>query len=111
MKPYICTQCGATINRATMKCEYCGAQYEDRKEYFVLVDKPNVHVLKTKVAVDERLLQYEPELVAETCLNNMVREMAKSIAPFVDLQHEYDPKFNQHYFSGRLRVCDKEFRA
>ena len=34
-KPLICTCCGAKINRATMRCEYCGTEY--REDHCALV--------------------------------------------------------------------------
>lgn len=54
---YKCDCCGAPINPATMKCEYCGTQYQHRGGNIVRIEtfRNPVHTL----AVENRISMFD----------------------------------------------------
>ena len=113
LKPYICTQCGGKVNRATLVCEMCGTQFkEDRSEEMVTrlaVTRPGVVTLGRTLRVDKFYLTHDPKALSEYAIKMMAREFAECIVPYLDVRVEDNPSDFSYIMRGRLRVVEPEY--
>ena len=77
----ICKCCGGTVDRASLRCNFCGVQYEItpsplRIETF---KNPVEHFSAKFVAPHEIFYKMEPEQISEIAINRLVKELSKSI--------------------------------
>ena len=107
LKPLICPQCGGTINRARMVCEYCGTTFKDENnEIRVVAYRPGVHVLSSSVAIPKEYIVREPEEMAKYAIEQMAKKYANGIAQFMDVRTTEEPFDDTVVFHSRLRVLD-----
>lgn len=111
LKPYICTQCGGQVDRVTLTCTMCGTQFKEENDTIkVMFYKPGVHVLGASRIIDNEMLRYlGAEKTAEIVMDDVVKELAKCIAPFVDVRQEDMPATMQKVVRARIRVLDRTF--
>ena len=116
LKPLICPQCGATINRETYVCEYCGTKfkkdYEMMSPFAVEILQPGTRVLRSQAIMTEEVVRVlGSKEASEFIIKQMAREMAEQIAPFMDVEirrsdtNPFDTKVN-----ARLRVLEPTYR-
>lgn len=114
LKPYICTQCGGKVNRTTLKCEMCGTTFREEGEIPRIVIeavRPEVHTLKSNMCVSREMVESLGLVKAsEIALNKMARELSEAMAPFMDVQSEYQPQTDIMLIRGRIRVLDPTYR-
>ena len=111
MRKYICECCGGTINTRTMKCEYCGCQYEDdgMKPVRVEMSYRPYKTLEARMAVSDYLLdKIGSDKVSELCVKELANKLAESIQPFIDIYVERDVRYLDTIVSGRIRVVYPE---
>lgn len=103
MKELKCPNCGAPINRATMRCDYCGAVFERDKEFVIhQIENPKVITLKTVMRVDNDIAKmdgYEKYLVG-----HMAHNLAEQIVKYMDVTVQDDPSHCQVMTYARVRV-------
>lgn len=103
MKELKCPNCGAPINRETMRCDYCGAVFKRAFNTIVYqVENPKIVPLKTVMKVDDELTTmdgYERYLVDE-----MAYSLAKQVANYMDVTIQHDPRNCQVTARARVRV-------
>lgn len=112
LKPFVCQQCGAPINRQTMTCEYCGTQYRrERDEVMVhyTVQRPGVHVLKVQTAVPDDLAAHNPEAATEYAMRKLRDHLAESLLAYMKLDVEKDTFRYAQIIRGEIRVVDPMF--
>ena len=111
MKPYICPQCGGTINRVKMVCEYCGTQFrEEHNEIRVVAYNPRVHTLGANVTIPKEYAIRSPKEMSEYAIRRLAQEFADGIAQFMEIKATNEPITNSVEFRARLRVLDSGFR-
>ena len=114
LEPLICPQCGAQINRNTYKCEYCGTEFKKGAQvmlYQVEVLRPGVRVLRQDCRMSwEMIHAIGVEEASKIALNQMAREIAQVIAPFMDACIENDPSTLEYKLHTRLRVVEPTYR-
>lgn len=108
-KALICDCCGGTINRATMRCEYCETEY-DRKDIpvagIVEYRRPGEQHLRSTFSIDRRVLKEEGAPLMEYCLRNMADKMAEQLMPFCEFDSMYEPEYDRIMLSARLKVIE-----
>ena len=77
----ICKCCGGKIDRGSLKCDFCGVEYEVtpkplRIETF---QNPVEHFQARFVAPGELFSRMEPEQLSEIAVRQLVKELSKSI--------------------------------
>lgn len=107
-KAYICQCCGGTINRATMKCEYCGTEYEkadDQVRLRIETFQNPVETLGCQVGItDEDMIALGPEAASKLAMQKMCRQLSECLAPFINMRIEHDPSTRIHHLEGRLKI-------
>lgn len=105
MKELKCPNCGAPINRATMRCDYCGSVFERDHNFYeriIQVENPKIIPVKTIARVDKRVAMmdgYEEYLVKE-----MAYTLAEKMAEFMDVTLQDDPMRDEVVACARVRV-------
>lgn len=111
LKPYVCTQCGGRVNRTTMTCEMCGTQFKEQDNVlWVIAERPGVHTLGQVIAIDKEMALLQPKEVSAIVMEQMTRELAKCIAPFIEMEIEDEPVSCQKIVRGKVRILDSAFR-
>lgn len=107
-----CPNCGAPVNPRRMTCEYCGTRVKQDLETFrIVVDRPGVHVLQARFVIDDAVMHaITPQEASKIAIEQMAHKLSDGIAQFMTVDHYYDFERMDHHFSGRLRVCDSDFR-
>ena len=107
MKKYICECCNGQINRATMRCEYCGTAYEEQasKVFRIETYKNPIKTFDTVTrlpmeAVDRLGSKGSSELV----MRRVVNELAQMIAPMAEIQCETDPTRMEYSIHARMKI-------
>ena len=105
MKELKCPNCGAPINTATMRCDYCGAVFKSDMNYSIVyqVENPKIIPLKTAMKVDNEFIRigngYEKYLMDE-----MAYSLGKQIVKYMEVVTQDDPMLDQTTVYGRVRV-------
>lgn len=103
MKELKCPNCGAPINRSTMRCDYCGAVFKsDLNSIIYQIENPKIVPLKTVMKVDNQIAMmngYEEYLV-----DHMAYSLAKQMVKYMDVITQDDPMRDQVTVSARVRV-------
>lgn len=111
LKPYICTQCGGQVDRLTLTCEMCGTKFkeDDGAIRFECV-RPGVHVLGMRRELDDEAVRMlPPKEVAELVMQDICRELAQCIAPYVDVKYMDNPVRCTKDVYAKVRVLDRTF--
>lgn len=106
-KAYICQCCGGTINRTTMKCEYCGTEYEktdDQVRLRVETFQNPVETLACRASITDGMMAIDLEAASKLAMQSMCRQLAECLIPFMDVHVEHDPCTRIHHLEGRLKV-------
>ena len=102
MKDLKCPNCGAPINRLTMRCDYCGAVFKSNQTSIVYVEHPIIIPLKSVMKVDNEIAKmdgYERYLV-----DHMAYSLANQIVKYMETATQDDPMRDQVTVSARVRV-------
>lgn len=103
MEELKCPNCGAPINRKTMRCDYCGAVFKREFNTIVYqVENPKIVPLKTVMKVDNHVAMmdgYEEYLV-----DHMAYSLAKQMAKYMDVITQDDPMRDEVTVSARVRI-------
>ena len=104
MKELKCPNCGAPINRSTMRCDYCGAMFKSDFDHFVIyqIEHPKIVPLQAVMKVDDELVMmdgYDRYLVDE-----MAYSLAKQVANYMEVTIQHDPRNCQVTTCARVRI-------
>lgn len=111
-----CQSCGGTINPSSLRCEYCGTQYERKIEkgitHYIQTCPAQIHKLATQVEIEDVLLYNIPQdRVAEYAMKEIVNALAEALVPFVKLEVEHGISFKRtQIIRGTIRVVEPDFR-
>lgn len=77
----ICKCCGGTVDRGSLRCNFCGVQYEitPKPMRIETFQNPVEHFSASFVAAHEIFYKMEPEQISEIAVNQLVKELSKSI--------------------------------
>lgn len=90
--PMICKCCGGRIDRGSLKCDFCGVEYEVtpkplRIETF---QNPVEHFQAKFIASHEIFYKMEPEEISEVAVRQLVKELSKSIPICMQVTQQED---------------------
>ena len=97
-----CPNCGAPINRATMRCEYCGAIFKDDFNQIICLEHSTAVPLKTVMRIDKEfatLPRYE-----EYVVDSVARSLADKVSEYMEMEFQDDLTNNQVVVQGRVRI-------
>lgn len=111
LRPYVCKQCGAAINVARMKCDYCGTAYEDPsiRRLTVVTQKPGTCTIKAEVRIDKEDMLLCPERVRDYTLRELRNQLADGLLAFMKIQTREDLGSRTEIIRGEVRVVDPIF--
>lgn len=108
MRTYKCECCGGDINRATMRCEYCGTQYkEDYNDSIIRVEtyhNPVDHYTAMIKFDSDQVDCLGAERVSEIAMHELTHKLADCIAQNMVMTHRYEPSSQLHYIRGDIKV-------
>ena len=114
LKAMTCKNCGASINRSTLRCDYCGTAYECPNDRIkIVVDRPGLHTIRceTKVAMD--MMRDSPEGARAYVLEDMRQQLADGLLAFMKITTKEDysggPFGSCQIIRGEVRVVDPSF--
>lgn len=115
LRPYICKQCGGTINPATLKCEYCGTPYEDQslKRITITTHVPGEAKLRAEVRINRYSMERDPERTRDYALRELRNQLADGLLAYMKITTSTD--FSARYLEqteiirGEVRVVDPTF--
>ena len=110
-----CQSCGGTINSSSLKCEYCGTQYERKIErgitHYIQTCPATIQTLATQVEVDDELLMNASrDIVAEYAMKDIVNSLAQALVPFVKIETTPNVCKCTQIIRGTIRVVEPDFR-
>ena len=114
-----CRNCGGALDPKTLKCPYCGSQYERKNEHMGDMVRPvyiqtcpaQIVPLAYQMSVSEEEMQYYPqEEMAEICMKKVTYELAKALVPYVKIETQRDLCNMQQIIRGTVRVVEPDFR-
>ena len=113
LRPYICKQCGGTINPATLKCEYCGTRYEDKslKRITSTTQPPGQHTIRAEVCMDREFMLYDPEGARDFALSKLREQIADGLLGYMKITTSHDFRLGDQteIIRGEVRVVDPTF--
>ena len=104
-----CPNCGAPINRLTMRCEYCGAVFTDHTPNFMMcVENPKVDILKASAFVPYGLCESgTTEILNKFVREELARKLLAAVIDETEITVKEDPAMDGLRVTGRLRVVRK----
>lgn len=122
MEKLKCECCGGTLNKTfdandIYVCEYCGTKYkiESRNNSFIPIKIETFHnpvqTLSCKTIISDDAVKYlGNEKCSEITMREITSKLAESLAPFLQLNTEYDPCCMQHVITARVRLVEEKYR-
>ena len=115
LRPYICKQCGGTINPATLKCEYCGTPYEDKSLKRIVISQvvPGEARLRAEVRINRYSMERDPERARDYALRELRNQLADGLLAYMKITTSTD--YSERYLEqteiirGEVRVVDPTF--
>ena len=109
-----CPNCGAPINRETMRCEYCGTQFKrddsglKMPQYLIRVEHPKVQVYEAYVKLPYEYCDFGDEKFLNGFVNReLANKLAEAILDETEIKMQEDPMHREFMITGRLRVVRK----
>lgn len=106
MKPLICKCCGGPVDRIHLKCKFCGIEYDlsPKPLYIETFRNPVEHFTAGFMASDEMLYKMGVETVSKIAVENLTRELSKSIPICMRVIIEEDYSVCGRIYKGDIRM-------
>lgn len=107
MNKYICECCGGQINRATMKCEYCGTAYREDSDAVIRVETFSNPVRKYTASIvipNEIVFGLGEKETAHMVTERLVGKLADAIKENMVMYVEQDPVNYAHRIRGYVKI-------
>lgn len=87
-----CVNCGATLGRNAVKCEYCGTEYKREMEvtHLGICTAPNTDTIHAQVSMEYRLLKKFPD-AKKYVVEKLARAIAKELLQYMTIDTYEDP--------------------
>lgn len=112
LKPLTCQNCGAQIDRRTMKCPYCDTQYERKHDGGIVqfvVERPGVHRIRAEVRIADEVTHHYPEQATKMAMDKMRHQIADGLLDYLTICTEHNPMGMYQIIRGEVRVVDPTF--
>lgn len=112
LSPLSCPNCGAPINRVTMKCEYCGTMFKEvGYQELKIINNPYAVPIKAEVRVPYEVIHQLDDKKSEQIIRNeLLYAMQSNLMECMDIVCEEDPLTWSYRCIGRLRVVPPNYR-
>lgn len=105
MRELTCKNCGGRINPATMRCEYCGTQYEQSYDRIVFVSDRKAEVLQAKALIDNDMIQLMgEETVSKYAIDQLALKLAEGLKKCMDVTVQARPELGSQEIRASVRV-------
>ena len=107
LKNLTCSCCGGTINRSTMKCEYCGTEYEIKNDIPIIrIEKFNntVKEYKACVLVNDCDISIGGDAYMKYALQKLCEKMMPAVMEGMRVRICQDPANLQTQVEGSLKI-------
>lgn len=110
-----CKNCGGKLNPETLRCDYCGTQYERENQngvvHYIQTCPAEVKVLRAQVKIpNEHIMMGDAERISEYTLKEMAHCLANELLKYTKIEKEYDPYTMTQMIRGTVRVVKPDFR-
>ena len=112
LSPLSCPNCGAPINRATMRCEYCGTVFrEDRYKNLITIESPHAVPLIAEFRIPFEFVDRIGDKESESIIRNeLLNAMKSNLMEQIDIVCEEEPLTWSYRCIGRLRVVPPNYK-
>lgn len=107
-----CENCGGAIDRASMKCPYCGTQYERKRDGITVnyvMNRPGVHTLRAEIRMNYVMVANDPEGATKYALDRLRHEVADGLLAYMKISTSKDFCDMSEIIRGEVRVIDPTF--
>jgi predicted amidophosphoribosyltransferase len=110
-----CTHCDAPLNPKTLKCEYCGSQYERKQEagmtHYIQTCPAQIQTIASEIRVSRECMTNIPEpIIADKATMRLTRNLAEVLADYMKVETRMDWETNTQIIRGTVRVVEPDFR-
>lgn len=110
-----CINCGAPLDQATLKCEYCGSQFAKKEErgliHYVQTCPAQVATLGAQVGISDETMRYMPaDQVSDFTIRELKYKLAEALMPYMKIETHRDPCTMTQMVRGTIRVVEPDFR-
>ena len=112
LTPMSCPNCGAPINRVTMKCEYCGTVFEEvGYRELKIIHNPHAVPLIAEFRIPFDAVNQIGDKESESIIRNeLLDAMRSDLTEQMDIVCEIEPLTRSFRCIGRLRVVPPGYR-
>ena len=106
-KAMTCQCCGAPLSRTPMgwRCSYCGTIYADDSGVLKIVSVPTrTQYFSCDVAVDDWLVERDPDYASKYILQQISKQLADGIAPYMKIETDTDLRTMQRRVRGSIGI-------
>lgn len=110
-----CENCGGQLDPKTLKCPYCGSQYEreNHGEQTIYIQTCPAKLVPLRYQMEvptETLSRIDPNYFSEHCMREMTHKLAEALVPYIKIETEKDPFTMQQIIRGSVRIAEPDFR-
>lgn len=108
-----CECCGGIVNPSTYRCEYCGTQYEGNNYQTLRIESftSPCQVLKSQMVIPtDAINSYGSETMAKIASEKLIKNLADALAPYTEMETEFDPVNMRQIVTARIRVLEPNYR-
>lgn len=115
LHPYICKCCGARINVAKMRCEYCDTPYENEslKRIEIATYTPGQATIRAQASISKEHMKYDPERARDYVLSELRNQIADGLLGYmkVTTSTDYSAKWCEHteIIRAEVKVIEPSF--
>lgn len=115
LKPHICPQCGAPIDLAKMRCDYCGTQYqnENLRTLTIRQVRPGEHKIAAEVRLSRDHMLDNPEGARDYALRHLRNQIAEGLLGYMKIRtcKDFSPDYmaRTEIIRAEVRVLDPMF--
>lgn len=108
LTPFICTQCGGQVDRATLTCHNCYTQFYLNEQQVLIATEhlPNERTIGATVCMRPEELMYCGDKIIEYSVKELTHKLAEGLAPFMEIEQDADPMRNLIMLHARCRVLE-----
>jgi hypothetical protein len=91
-----------------MTCEYCGTAFKEEHDNLIRIEtfQNPVVTLGQSIRVNHLDFYENPEQMAELTIKRLANQFAEAIAPYMDLEYQFDPYTADHVLDARIKIVN-----